>query len=307
MYECKRCKFTTKYKNDMRRHLEKLIKCGKDLDSYQYSDEELYNLSLILNKDDSINEKNKSLMCEYCNKIYSRIDSLNRHRKTNCKNNIMKNGTENDSSNNVINIQNINNIHNHNHNQNIFIIKNDNFNLKPFNEEWSIEHIDNYLKLLILLSKTKYTDFLSEIMKNKENLNVIVDENCDSGLVYKNDKELYVKIKLKEILEQSMIKINGQLQKLFDECLDNDTNIESEFIRLVKNEKNINIIKFNDYIKDLTVKKHVDSLLVEIFNKNKDNALQMANELLQLTPDNNNNDVLSLLNNDETDFKKIGY
>ena len=263
-YECKRCKFRSKFKNDIRRHLDRKIKCGKDLDAYNYSDQELYKLSLIRilikEKEDKIN-----LTCIHCKKVYSRLDSLNRHKLI-CK----KVNNEFDLLNSMI--------QNQNQNQNIFI-KDNNFNLKSFDEDWSIEHIDHYLKLFILLSQTKYTDFLKEVMKNKENLNIILEKNSDSGLVYKNHNESYVKIKVNELLEKIMIKINEQLQKIFDEYLSEKHNIEKGVLNTIKDEKINNNIKLEDYMNNSNLKKIVDTILLDILNKNREYALMVSKNL----------------------------
>ena len=263
-YECKRCKFRSKFKNDIRRHLDRKIKCGKDLDAYNYSDQELYKLSLIRvvikEKEDKI-----KLTCIYCKKIYSRLDSLNRHKLI-CK----KINNELDLSNTII--------QNKSKNQNISIEDN-NFNLKSFDEDWNVEHIDHYLKLFILLSKTKYTDFLKEVMKNKENLNIILEKNSDSGLIYKNQNEKYVKIKINELFDLLMVKINKQLQKIFDEYLSEKQNIEKSVLNTIKDEKINNNIKLADYMNNSNLKKIVDTILLDILNKNKGYALLVSKNL----------------------------
>lgn len=267
-YECKRCKFTSKFKNDIRRHLNRKIKCGKDLDAYNYSDTELHKLSLIKKVIKEEEDKIK-LTCIHCKKIYSRLDSLNRH-KSNCK----KINNELDLSNSMI--QNENEIQNQN--QNIFIEDN-NFNLKSFDEDWNIEHIDHYFKLFILLSQTKYTDFLKEVMKNKENLNIIVEKNSDSGLIYKNQTEKYVKIKISDLFDKLMVKINEQLQKIFDEYLSEKHNIEKSVLNTIKDEKINNNTKLVDYINNNNLKKIVDTILLDILNKNRDYALLVSKNL----------------------------
>lgn len=340
-YECNRCKFKTKYKNDMRRHLDRILKCSKDLNAYFYNDEELYINSLIPKKyneiqeneeennvateknvavennvatennlevennveveknvietiNENINEnepekKNDFFICNYCNKHFKKSYNLKRHQKINCKKYIKdqennNSNTQKNIENNIQtqnNIQSQNNIQNviQNQYQNIIIIKSEKSELKSFYEDWSIEHIDNYLKMVMLLSKTKYTDFLTEVMKNKENLNIIVDKNSESGLVYKNESEMYVKIKMKEILEQSMVKLNDQLQKLFNECLDNECNMHEDFINLIKDEKDNNNIKFSDYMSDISLKHNVNSLLLDIFSKKKEDAVNVAKDI----------------------------
>jgi len=265
-YECKRCKFRSKFKNDIRRHLDRKIKCGKDLDAYDYNDQELYKLSLIRIVVKNEEDKTK-LTCIHCKKIYSRLDSLNRHKLI-CK----KANNELDSLNTTIT-----NEYEYN-NQNVFIEYN-NFNLKSFYEDWSIEHIDHYLKLFILLSQTKYTDFLKEVMKNKENLNIILEKNSDSCLIYKNKTEGYVKIKINELFERLMVKINEQLQKIFDEYLSEKHNIEKSVLNTIKEEKINNNIKLTDYMNNITLKKIVDTILLDILNKNKEDAFLVAKNL----------------------------
>ena len=267
-YECKRCKFTSKFKNDIRRHLDRKIKCGKDLDAYNYSDEELYKLSLIRVEIKEEEDKIK-LICIHCNKIYSRLDSLNRHKLI-CK-----------KINNQLDLSN-SNIQNENKTQTqiqTIFIEDYNFNLKSFDEDWNIEHIDHYLKLFILLSQTKYTDFLKEVMKNKENLNIILEKNSDSGLVYKNKTECYVKIKINELLEKLMIKINEQLQKIFDEYLSEKHNIEKGVLNTIKDEKINNNIKLTNYMNNSNLKKIVDTILLDILNKNREHALLVSKNL----------------------------
>lgn len=259
-YQCRRCKFTSKFKNDIRRHLNRKIKCGKDLDAYNYTDDELYKLSLIKIVIKEEEDKIK-LTCIYCNKIYSRLDSLNRHKLI-CK----KIDSTSDLLNTII------------QNENVFI-KGNNFNLKSFDEDWSLEHIDDYLRLFILLSQTKYTDFLKEVMKNKVNLNIILEKNSDTGLVYKNETEKYVKIKISELLEQLMIKINEQLQKIFDEYLSEKHNIEKGVLNTIKDEKINNNIKLADYMNNITLKKIVDAILLDILNKSRGDALLVAKKL----------------------------
>ena len=81
-YECKRCNHQTKQKNDMKKHLNRRIKCAKTIEAYKYNDEEILKLSMTnMNGDESINK----LECSNCKKIYSRVDSLQRHQRLHCK------------------------------------------------------------------------------------------------------------------------------------------------------------------------------------------------------------------------------
>ena len=300
-YRCKRCNYKTKLKSDMKRHLTKQIKCGKDLDAYQYTDEELINISLTLikeqkeekDKNNNIEDKNeKNIRCDYCKKDFSRIDSLNRHKRSYCKHIILddvKNDIKHEIHNNIdkqLNVEKVVNINIEKQVNNYFILDKKDFNIKSFDSNWNIEHFDNYIKLFILLSKTKFTDFLSEVLKNKENLNVILEKDCDSGLVYKNDSDMYVKLKKNEILNQSMHKIYEHLQKLYDEYLNNDENpdmnIENHFLESIKMAEKSTINKYDDYIKNHDIKKQVDLCLLNIYNNKNDDALEIANNIKNL-------------------------
>jgi hypothetical protein len=49
---------------------------------------------------------------------------------------------------------------------------------------------------------------------------------------------MYVQLKVKEILSQTMLKMNEQLDKLYNEYLINNKNINEHIIRSIKIEKN---------------------------------------------------------------------
>ncbi len=65
----------------------------------------------------------------------------------------------------------------------------------PFDDKWSTSHIDKYFKVFLLNTYRKYTNFIEKVLDNNDNLNVIIDENSDNSLVYKNNKEKYVTMK----------------------------------------------------------------------------------------------------------------
>jgi hypothetical protein len=292
-YECFRCKYRSKRNSDMKRHLNRKVKCPKNIDSYTYSDEDLYNMSLILHEDDVIDDNTEitdisnsdtnlqNNICKYCFKIFSRPDNVKRHQKNFCKKSINKNDIIKPYQNQNI-INNITNIDNHTNNQtnnNIIIINTNNTSLKPFDGEWTIEHIDSYLKQLILLSETKYTDLLDEILKNKENLNVIIEKDSNSGLVYKNENELYVNMKVKEIIDLSMQKLYEQLSSLYSNVLNNQISYKIN-TNLIENEKKILDNKFEDYCNNNDTQNIVSNLFTNIYEKNKFEAIKMSDNIL---------------------------
>lgn len=275
-YECRRCNFQSKLKSDMKRHLDRKKKCSRNSNSLNYDEDEIYLLSLTSKSDNKYITTTDKLTCTACNKSFARVDTLKRHQNTVC-NKEKKQGTFvskeihiDNQINNKIENQQINNINNY------YIIN----ELKSFDDEWNVEHMDKYIKLFILLSNTKYTDFLNELLKNEENLNIIIDKDSDAGLVYKNKKEMYVQLKVKEILSQTMFKMNEQLDKLYNEYLSNNKNINEHIIRSIKIEKNKNIDKYNDYVNNDDIKNKVDNLLSDIFSKKKEDAIIASKNLI---------------------------
>ena len=241
---------------------------------------------------DKINEiTHKDNICEYCNKTFSRYDNLKRHQKNFCKNIYNYSENENDKNNihnieslnnaNINSVKNITNIENQTNNQtnNIIIINANNDKLKPFDGEWTVEHIDSYLHQIILLSETKYTDLLDEILKNKENLNVIIEKDSNNGLVYKNEKELYVNMKVKEIVDMSMQKLYDQLNIFYKNLIDHKVNNKFNS-HLIENEKKILDDKFEDFCNNNDTKNIVNSLFTNIYEKNKEEAIEMADKIL---------------------------
>jgi len=267
-YECLRCQYKTHYKNDMKRHLDRKTKCKRSIESLKnnnYNDEEIYNKSLKI-----INNKknNKMIYCKICSKKFSRTDSLERHEKIYCKKDII-NITNNE---NIINNKNI--VINQ---QNFIIINNKDINIKPFDEDWNVEHINTYFVKHLLLSNEKFTDLLSEILKNDKNLNVIVDKSSETGLVYKNNVDMYVEMQKKEIIDQSMYKLNNQIEKYYNDFF---TNIKEHLKNAMNIEKKITTSKFNKYFNDKTINKNVINILSNIFENRKNEAVITANTIL---------------------------
>jgi hypothetical protein len=266
----------------MKRHLDRKNKCKRSIESLKnnnYNDEEIYDNSLKIISNNN-NKNNKNICCNICSKKFSRTDSLERHQKKYCKKdiiNIVHN--ENITTNNENFIKNKNIIINQ---QNFIIINNKDVNIKPFDEDWNVEHINTYFVKHLLLSNEKFTDLLSEILKNDENLNVIVDKSSEIGLVYKNNVDMYVEMQKKEIIDQSMYKLNNQIEKYYNDFF---SNIKEHLISAMNTEKNLSNSKYNKYINDKSINKNVSDILSNIFENRKKEAVITANNVLntQLT------------------------
>lgn len=281
-YECKRCLHRTKQKVEMSRHLNKKIKCSRNVDSYKYTDEELIEESLKINKNciheecnieqilDNNHISGDDNKCIHCNKTFTRKSSLLRHiDKNRCKSIIYK--TE----------QNITNITN---NMNNTIIINVNINKPlPFDGEWDVSKIDNTLRQILLLSDSKYTKTLEHILENDVNLNIIVEDKANCGIVYKNDIEKFKPMKIDDIVDISMDKLHKQLSMFHNEIKDNNTYQINNTLFL--SEKEILDEKYDDYKNNEYTQKIVKNYITNIYNKKKDDTIKICSELLEI--DNN--------------------
>jgi len=301
-YKCKRCNFTSKYYNDLYRHINKRKICIKNLEAYSYSDEELFKLSLIpyfdnlqnidINLLKNINnnivnkikfleilkniDKQKLKECIFCNKKFTKVIDLKNHMILEClsldsqNNNVMLNN----NSNNNINSNNTNNI-----NINNLTIN----NLNPpisFDKDWDVSHLSIAEKEALLLSMYQYIKTLDSILKNKNNQNVLIDKDSNSGLVYQNNN--IEKMNINDIFNKSFDKIYSSLNN-FCEDIKND-NIYKLDPNLIKEKKVMIKDKYEDYQENNIIKKNVNNLINNSFDKVK----EQTNEIFKNIEDENN-------------------
>jgi hypothetical protein len=267
--------------------------------SFNYSNDQLIILSLIQDKDiDNINikinnidknnniitknklelldnikliDKQKLKKCSLCNNQFSKISELKEHLLIECfykskkevSNNIQINIIDsNNNSNNTIN-----NITN-----NIYL------NIKnpiPFDDNWNISNIDNKDK--IIFSKIMYTNLLTEILKNEINLNVIIDKDNDSGIVYKNDIDKYIKMKSEDIIDKTMLKLKEHLLSINNDSCDYYLKDFLSMSKKVIEKKYDDYIENNDNLKD-----NVSNIIKNIYNIKKDDALEISKTVLDV-------------------------
>ena len=164
-------------------------------------------------------------------------------------------------------------------NNNIYII---NLPKMPisFDQEWDTKHIDMYLKQLLLLTDNKYTELLKQILENKNNLNVILDKNSNMGYVYDSDNT-YKNMEKDEIVNLSMKKLHDELNKIKDEVIQH-----SKIPIDIENQCNIIENKYKEFINDKNIKNSVNGCISDIFDKRKEEALEIFNHINE---ENNNN------------------
>jgi hypothetical protein len=223
-------------------------------------------------------EKNNIKMCKYCNKDFYLITELKKHFIINCfynnikniedteKNKKLNNIDVNSQCNNVYNNPDINTLNNttnnttnNNNNINIIIdpLKTKNTPI-PFDEEWDVSKISKGDKTSLIVSQFMYTELLEEILKNDINLNVIIDKEKESGMVYKNNVDKYIQMKLKDIISNTMDKLNGHLNDI-NKSQKNALKEITTYSRQIINKKH------NDYKNNETIQEGVMNCMTNIY------------------------------------------
>jgi len=261
-YECKRCFYKCYQKNDMTKHMNRKILCDRVIDSFNYKDEDLTNLSLTRIQNEFIENKN---LCNYCSKTFSSKINLEKHIEKTCKKKEVFINNNNNSINNTINNTIVNNI---NITNNIFI-------MKSFREEWDDSKIDDKSKILLLLADSKFTSTLENLLENEANLNVLVDNTNDStaGLVFNENK--FENMNINDIIKTSMEKLYNILKK-FRQEINESTEFDIKKKSLDIEEKIIDE-KYEKYKLDKNIQTNVNSFIKDIYNKKKEETMKVYN------------------------------
>lgn len=284
-FTCYRCNYQTNHKTSMYAHLNKNIKCHKNINSMKYNDDQIIKYSLsnsdehnkiipnydyktIKNTKEFIDElkitfKNKKRKCDYCNMQFPKFKDLEKHL-FNC---IRIYETNN------INITNNTDLSNSNfYNININVeVQNNNKILVPFDNNWNTEHLDNYTKLGLFLSTVKYTKTLESLLENDTNKNVLIDNDSNTGIIYKGGiDDQFKKMNIDDIVNQSMIKLHNHLKEFHEEIKNtNDLNFKID-TDIINNCSVNSKEKFNNFKNNDDVRKNVTDVLTSIFNKYKE-------------------------------------
>ena len=231
-----------------------------------------------LNKNITNDNENENIFtCDICFKIFTRKYNLTRHKKKCSSEKINKNynkSSDTIDSNNINNTTNNFNTINNNYNKNLFV----NFNVEPFDNDWDVSRITKFTRHSILLSKIMYSNLLDNILQNEKNLNVLIEKDTNTGIVYKNNVDKFITMNMQDIIDKSMDKLNKHLKDFYNESMKDD-----EFIIMDKifQEQIVNIEnKYNDYKNNHEIKKKVEEFITQIYDKKKENAIKLYNNTL---------------------------
>ncbi len=310
-YRCNN--YETALFNDIKKHVSRKNPCKKNGKNILLSDDQLLCLTLIPYNNNihdvelseiehlqmsNIIDKNKSLLikeldnidknkiknCKYCNENFCLMTKMKKHFILHCFHDHI---LENDKKINInISNDNINNVYNQCNitNNNTNTTTNNNFTTNiyveiksptpiPFDNNWDISQISDAERTDIMVSKMVYENFLTEILKNEINLNVIMDKEKGSGMVYKNDEEKYIQMKSKDIVENTMDKLNVYL----NEFNKNNTKTHKDIIDYSRRIFNKNYIDFGKN-KEVNIK--YNNSISDIFNEKKEEALKIAKNVV---------------------------
>jgi len=304
-YLCKKCNYSTVLFSDLKRHINKKKTCSKNELMFVYSEDQALILTLIPyfenkhqinidevnylknseiiynNKIELFNilediDKHKIKKCRYCENTFSKIIDLKKHILIKC---FFENITKSNNNN-----TNTNNITLTNSNNNIITINNNNitnYNIEvnpvispiPFDEKWDISKIDSKHRTEFIVSKEMYTSLLEEILKNEINLNVIINKDNKTGMVYKNNIDKYIQMKANDIVLNTMNKLKEHLLEMNQE---NTTTIKNilDYSRQMINQK------YNDYQKNNEIQDIVKGYFFTIYNNQKDSAVNIAKNVI---------------------------
>jgi len=313
-YICKRCSYSTSKFMDLKRHLSKKTLCDKDNSLLTtISDDQILLISLlpsdkninIINNEDMnllnnsdllwnnriklfeiFNEIDRTKKCTYCNSTFDSMINLRKHIITKCFYNELSNNNKSINNSNENTLKSVYNNSFINLNNNI--VKDNTFNIYldvdkinkpiPFDDAWDISKINVDVISGIITSKYMYTKFLKEILQNEINLNVIMDKDSKTGLVYKDEINKYIKMKSSEIVDNTMEKLKDQLlslnevnNTLFDEIKD--------FSRIMITKKYIDYVKNNNNIKS-----NVNNLVNNTYLEKKNKAIEVYDNYKSINP-----------------------
>jgi hypothetical protein len=114
--------------------------------------------------------------------------------------------------------------------------------------------------------------------QNDVNLNIIIEDKAENGIVYKNDVEKFKLMKVEDIVDLSMNKLHKQLTIFHDEIKNNNTFSLNN--KLLLNEKESLDEKYNNFKNENDTKILVKNYIADIYNKQKDRTLNYCKDVL---------------------------
>ena len=324
-YECKRCFYKTSLKTDMRRHLNKKVKCPRILESYKYNEKELEGLSLTpckkdILEDEGNNNKKKEMLemglneikkhndidevlmyislhkltkCLFCDAEYSRFYDLKRHIKNTCK--CVTADFNKDSDKNVDEIKIQHNIQNITHNNQQIT---NNITINVYNNtnptgNLVILPFDQNWDVSKIDDKQKLILFLED-KKYSKTMEEILQNEKNLNIILDKDSDLGLIYKNdvdKFINMKSNDIIDNAMHKIYNHLIGFYDEMKGKGYILSELDSHKEVIekKFEEFNcnKDKKTKEYVKNILFDIFDKNKEKVIERFIEFSTLDNENN--------------------
>jgi hypothetical protein len=140
--------------------------------------------------------------------------------------------------------------------------------IKSFDEEWSVDHIDDKDKLILLFNNSKFTSMLQNILENEVNLNVLLENNSETGLVYNNNK--LINMNIKDIVKKTMDKQYKHLCSFKKDIT--QPNIYNLNENSINEEMKNAYTKYNNYRRNVDIQNYVNTFIKNIYTSKIDNT-----------------------------------
>ena len=225
----------------------------------------------------NINNSVYGKTCKYCEQKFFLISDFRKHFITECFfNELSKKYNNNNTTiinnidNSVTNIDNsVNNTYNINNNNNINLV----LQPIPFEQEWDLSQISQEKQVFILMSDFMYSNLLEEILQNKQNNNVIIDSDSNTGVVYLNHDQQYTQMKVKNIAQITMEKLHNELNIMNRQS---KPYVKQHIFLFNRNEINY---KLKDYNENSNINKGVNDVFTNIYGKYVNVAKSIAKDV----------------------------
>ena len=112
----------------------------------------------------------------------------------------------------------------------------------------------------------KYTKTLEALLENDSNKNVLIDKESNTGIIYKNEN--FIKMKIKDIVTESIDKLHNHLIDFSKEIIQTD-GIKTEIIKNVTKDNRFELLNYKNQ-KEHNI--NLDDLIISSYNKYKDDT-----------------------------------
>ena len=98
--------------------------------------------------------------------------------------------------------------------------------------------------------------------QNEKNLNVVIQKDTNTGIVYKNNVDKFITMNMQDIIDKSMEKLNKHLNEIYQNIfndLQNDPNKNN--LNVLNDFKESVQSKFDNFIKEPNTKNMVEKII----------------------------------------------